>query len=152
MPIDELVLWLMRRWPAPFDGLTVAPPGLWHRGDETLPPMPDRAVGLTWTGGPGERSEGALDVVSFQARVRGRASLPGDDGQRRQDSAEALAAALDLAVLMPAPHEHLGDRTVVLTGRTGGPPAFLRRENARLHLTGNYLLTVSRPQPARRTP
>ena len=150
--IGDLATWLQQRWPGEHEGLTVPLPDEWHRGDEELPAMPDRVIGLTVSGGPGLEADGLLDTLAFTVLARGRGTLPGDDHTQRALSAEALAQAADLAVLADGPHELIGHRTVSRIGRMGGAPSYLRRERSRTLVSCRYWITVDRPQPARALP
>jgi len=99
--------------------------------------MPDKAVFITGTGGPGYTTEeGGTDAWSFQARTRG----PEDDPL----SAEAAAQLLDY-VILHGPHPVQVDGVPVLNvQRLGSPPAPLPLDpsDRRFEYTANYIITT----------
>jgi len=105
-------------------------------GSEILA-MPDKAVFLTPSGGPGYVTEEAgTDAWSFQARLRG----PADDPL----AADAAAQLLDWAILH-------GPRPVTVDGvpvlnvqRLGSPPSPLPLDpsDRRFEFTCNYVMTT----------
>jgi hypothetical protein len=105
-------------------------------GSEILA-MPDKAVFITGTGGPGYTTEeGGTDAWSFQARLRG----PADDPL----SAEAAAQLLDY-VILHGPHPVTVDGVPVLNvQRLGSPPSPLPLDpgDRRFEFTANYVFTT----------
>jgi hypothetical protein len=99
--------------------------------------MPDQAVFITGTGGPGYTTEeGGTDAWSFQARTRG----PADDPL----SAEAAAQLLDYTILH-GPHPVTVDGVPVLNvQRLGSPPSPLPLDpsDRRFEFTANYIITT----------
>ena len=99
--------------------------------------MPDKAVFITGTGGPGYTTEeGGTDAWSFQARVRG----PEDDPL----AADAAAQLLDY-VILHGPHPVTVDGVPVLNvQRLGSPPSALPLDpsDRRFEFTCNYILTT----------
>lgn len=126
MQTDDLAAWLATR------GIADA-----KRFDGDIPPMPDRFVGLTLTGGPGEKRERTFDVLSVQVVTRG--------GQRDADDAEAMAQAVDDAFMGAIPPLMVGSRRIIAIARTGGPPALMARDEAeRALFVCSYLFEAAR--------
>lgn len=105
-------------------------------GSEILA-MPDRAVFITPSGGPGYVTEEAgADAWSFQARLRG----PADDPL----AADAAAQLLDYTILH-GPHPVLVDGVPVLNvQRLGSPPSPLPLDpsDRRFEYMANYVITT----------
>jgi hypothetical protein len=105
-------------------------------GSEILT-MPDKAVFITPSGGPGFVTEEAgTDAWSFQVRLRG----PADDPL----AADAAAQLLDYTVLH-GPHPVLVDGVWVLNvQRLGSPPSPLPLDpsDRRFEYVTNYILTT----------
>ena len=105
-------------------------------GSEILA-MPDKAVFLTPSGGPGYVTEEAgTDAWSFQARLRG----PADDPL----AADAAAQLLDWTILH-GPHPVQVDGAWVLNvQRLGSPPSPLPLDpsDRRFEYTASYILTT----------
>jgi len=105
-------------------------------GSEILA-MPDKAVFLTPSGGPGYVTEEAVtDAWSFQARLRGGADDP--------LGAQAAAQLLDY-VILHGPHPVTVDGVPVLNvQRLGSPPSPLPLDpsDRRFEYTANYVMTT----------
>jgi len=105
-------------------------------GSEILA-MPDKAVFLTPSGGPGYVTEEAgTDAWSFQARLRGGADDP--------LGAQAAAQLLDY-VILHGPHPVTVDGVPVLNvQRLGSPPSPLPLDpsDRRFEYVANYIITT----------
>lgn len=105
-------------------------------GSEVLA-MPDKAVFLTPSGGPGYVTEEAgTDAWSFQARLRGGADDP--------LGAQAAAQLLDY-VILHGPHPVQVDGVPVLNvQRLGAPPSPLPLDpsDRRFEYVANYIVTT----------
>lgn len=110
----------------PFEGVIVMP-------GPNLPDIPDRYVLLTPYGGPGlNTGEGILDARGWQVRCVGL--------QHDEDSGEALADAIDTALLKQHSAKYQG---VWVTGvqRVGGAPVPLMVDDAdRTHWVCSYIV------------
>lgn len=105
--------------------------------DTAFTAMPDLQVALVATGGPGTALEREFDQATIQVRVRG--------GQRDPGSAQQLMTQVDQALLNIAPPFQVAGRHVADVDYLGGPPAFLRRDEAyRDELVCNYRLMIAR--------
>lgn len=99
--------------------------------------MPDRAVFITGTSGPGFVTEEAgLDARSFQARLRG----PSGD----LFTAETMAQALDRLLIRAALPVTVDGVTISAITREGGSPAPLPLDpnDRRFEFTANYIATI----------
>jgi hypothetical protein len=105
-------------------------------GSEVLT-MPDKAVFLTPSGGPGYVTEEAgTDAWAFQARLRGGSDDP--------LGAQAAAQLLDY-VILHGPHPVQVDGVPVLNvQRAGSPPSPLPLDpsDRRFEYTANYIITT----------
>jgi hypothetical protein len=105
-------------------------------GSEILA-MPDKAVFLTPSGGPGYTTEEAgTDAWSFQARLRG--------GQDDPLGAQAAAQLLDY-VILHGPHPATVNGVPVLNvQRLGSPPSPLPLDpsDRRFEYVANYIITT----------
>jgi hypothetical protein len=90
-----------------------------------LPSMPDQVVLIDFTGGLSSTYEMLFDRPALRLTVRGSQSDPA--------SAEALAEAVDDALLNAPPPLAIGGKHVTSIQRLSGPPAFvgLDSESAR---------------------
>lgn len=97
-----------------------------------VPDAPDRLIIITLQPGAGFVVEQNMEMVAFQARIRGRQNDPAD--------AQALAYDVDRAVCAASWPQTIGGLHVAVGTRTGGRPAPIgpldssRRQN----WTGNY--------------
>ena len=99
--------------------------------------MPDKAVFITFSGGPGYVTEEAgVDAGAFQTRLRGNSDDP--------LGAQAAAQLLDYTILR-GPHPVLVDGVPVLNvQRSGSPPSPLPLDpsDRRFEYTANYIITT----------
>lgn len=102
--------------------------------DGFIPPMPDRIVCLTGTGGPSPSHERAFDHPGVQVITR--------DGQRSPGSSDTLAS-LVYDIFMGATRTTIGSTYVASID--GTPPAFLdNEEGRRFSHVATYTLMVAR--------
>lgn len=102
-----------------------------HPGPD-LPDEPNAYVMWTRYGGPGEDADGALDDISWQARVVGL--------QNKYDQAESIADVLDVA-LLSVHSSHIGGTWVTRVQRVGGAPNVLLKDDAdRTHFVCSYII------------
>lgn len=97
---------------------------------------PDEAIGVVDTGGlgGGVRVEGALDAPTFQVLVRAAS------GTRARD----IAFAVD-RLMLEAAGAVIGGVYVTDSGRVGGRPAYMTRDDKRREIyAGNYWLESER--------
>lgn len=107
-----------------------------HYGDiDRVPKSRHNFYNLMETGGFGLATERALDQPTFQAITQGS----------NGDNALAAAYRLDAALIDAEVPLWMGGMFVADTGRVGGPPAFLARDDDEHVLYAcNYRLTVGR--------
>lgn len=99
--------------------------------------VPKRQIVLTRYGGPGEDLEGVTDRISWQVRVIGK---QGDGGY---NDAEAIADAIDIALLSVHSHQD-GTEGVISIQRVGGAPNPLEKDNAeRTHFICSYIVETA---------
>lgn len=105
--------------------------------DGYVPDKPDRLVVLTIMGGGPPINEGLFERPTLQVRVRGN--------QRDPDDAEALAKAVDDALIETVPAGLIGGRQVRLIWYLGGPPVYAGTDPAfRREFICNYTVDVAR--------
>lgn len=105
--------------------------------DGEIPPMPDRLVVLTRTGGAGTTRERTFDNDTFQVITR--------DGQRSSEAAEAFAGLVDDLLMGIVPPLAIGGKRVISIDQQGGGPGFLDRdEGLRVLYVCSYLFEVAR--------
>lgn len=105
--------------------------------DGEIPPMPDKLVVLTGTGGPGTLRERTFDNAALQVITR--------DGQRSGEAAETFVGLVDDIFMGAVPPVTIGGKHIASIDYSGGPPAFMQRdEGLRVYFTTTYLLQVAR--------
>lgn len=107
--------------------------------EQELPEMPDEVVLIELSGGLSSTYEMLFDRPAVRVTVRGKQGDP--------DSAEALAEAVDNALLTDAPIS-LGGKHVTTLQRLSGPPNFVgldeRGGGRRTILQASYIPEVAR--------
>lgn len=92
------------------------------------------------TGGPGYLLEGALDVPTFQFRMKGAQGNPGE----AFTAGEAFAKQVDDLMFVASNYPTtIGGRHVTKIGRIGGPPAFLLTRDRQTHFTASYSFEIA---------
>lgn len=125
---DEIAAWL-RASGLPSDAAIAV--------DGEIPPMPDRLVVLTRTGGQGTLHERTFDSATVQVITR--------DGQRSGEAAENFTETVDGIFMGARPPVTIGGRRVISIDYSGGPPAFMDRdEGMRALYVTTYVLQVAR--------
>lgn len=102
-----------------------------------IPPMPDKLVVLTLTGGGATLRERAFDQLALQVVTR--------DGQRSEQAAQVLTALVDDIFMGARPPISINGTYIASIDYAGGPPAFLDRDEAQRVLNvAAYTLQVAR--------
>lgn len=100
-------------------------------------PQPDRLVAVVVSGGAGTLGERTRDRSTVQVFTRGL--------QRSDVDAENVASSTDDVLMAVVPQIVLGNTRVMSIDYQGGPPAFLRRDEAKRALfVCNYLFQTAR--------
>jgi hypothetical protein len=115
--------------------LKVVPDAVIAQGE--IIPSPDRLVAVVVSGGGPTLGERTRDQATVQVFTRGL--------QRSDADAENVAASADNVLMGVVPQIVLGNTRVMSIDYQGGPPAFLRRDDAKRALfICNYLFQTAR--------